>query len=155
MAKKLKQSTEGLIIIAVGLFLLINSLRISSNPIQYEGWTNTLAQAKFVPIIMSLGIMILGAILFAKQMRGKDQSAQLTKAEWFRMGVVLVMTVAYTFSIVKFKFMVPTIVYSFALIFFLNWKKKKVWFLLLISLLAIVLGLYAMPLLINLKLPMY
>lgn len=155
MAKKLKQSTEGLIVIAIGLFLLINSLRISSNPIQYEGWTNTLAQAKFLPIVMSLGIIILGTILFAKQMRGKDQSARLTKAEWFRMGVVLVMTVAYTFSVIKFKFMVPTIVYAFALIFFLNWKKKKAWVLLLISLLAIVLGLYAMPLLINLRLPMY
>lgn len=140
---------------ALGLFLLINSLRISSNPIQYEGWTNILAQAKFVPTIMSSGIVALGAILFAKQMRGKDKSVQLTKAEWFRMGVVLVMTAVYIFCVVKFKFLIPTVIYAFALIFFLNWKKKKVWVLLLISLLAIALGLYAMPLLINLKLPMY
>lgn len=155
MAKKLKQGIEGLIIILIGLFLLVSSLRISNNPIQYSGWTNTLAQAKFIPIVMSSGIVILGAILFIKQVSGKDKTVQLTKAEWIRMGIVLALTTVYIICVVKFKFAIPTAIYAFALIFFLNLKKKKVWFLLLISALAIVLGLFVMPLLINLKLPMF
>lgn len=154
MVKKLKQGAEGLVIILIGLFLLINSVNIQKNPIQYEGWTNVLAQAKFMPIIMSVGIVALGVILFAKQMKGQDKSNQLTKAEWKRMGIVLLMMVAYIIGVYKFKFMIPTILFAFAVIFFLNWKRKKVWELVLLSLLAIVLGLYAMPYLINLKIPM-
>lgn len=155
MAKKLKQGAEGLIVVAIGLFLLINSMNIASNPIRYKGWTNVLAQAKFIPIVMSAGIIILGAVLFAKQTYGKSKTAELTKSEWFRMGVVLLMTVAYCFAVTKVKFMFPTIVYALGMIFFLNWGKKKIWVLTVISLAAIALGLYVMPLLINLRLPMY
>lgn len=154
MAKKLKQGAEGLVIILIGLFLLFNSVNIQANPIQYEGWTNILAQAKFMPIVMSVGILALGVILFVKQMKGLDKSQQLTKAEWKRMGIVLLLLVAYIIGVYKFKFMIPTILFAFAIIFFLNWKRKKVWELVLLSVLAIVLGLYAMPYLINLKLPM-
>lgn len=154
MLKKVKQGAEGLVIILIGLFLLINALNIPTNPIKYEGWTNVLAQAKFMPTLMGCGITILGVILFVKQMRGADKSNQLTKAEWARMGIVLLMTAAYVFGVFKFKLMIPTILYAFAIIFFLNWKNKKVWQLVAISALAIVLGLYAMPYLINLKLPM-
>lgn len=154
MAQKLKQGAEGIVIILIGLFLLINSINIPQNPIKYEGMTNVLAQAKFVPLVMSVGVLVLGIILFLKQVKGKDKSAQLTKDEWIRMGIVVVLTVAYIISAYLFKFMIPTIVYAFAIVFFLNWKARKLWQLLVFSLLVIVLGLYGMPLLINLKLPM-
>ena len=154
MAQKLKQGAEGIVIILIGLFLLINSINIPQNPIKYEGMTNVLAQAKFVPLVMSVGVLALGIILFLKQVKGKDKSAQLTKDEWIRMGIVVVLTVAYIISAYLFKFMIPTIVYAFAIVFFLNWKARKLWQLLVFSLLVIVLGLYGMPLLINLKLPM-
>ena len=154
MAQKLKQGAEGLVIILIGLFLLINSINIPQNPIKYEGMTNVLAQAKFVPLVMSVGVLALGIILFLKQIKGKDKSAQLTKDEWIRMGIVVVLTVAYIISAYLFKFMIPTIVYAFAIVFFLNWTARKLWQLLVFSLLVIVLGLYGMPLLINLKLPM-
>ena len=154
MLKKIKQGAEGLVIIAIGLFLLINALNIPTNPIKYEGWTNILAQAKFMPTLMGSGITILGAVLFIKQMKGVDKSNQLTKAEWIRMGIVLLLTAVYIFCVYKFKFMIPTMVFAFAIIFFLNWKSKKLWQLVALSVLAIVLGLYAMPYLINLKLPM-
>ena len=113
-----------------------------------------LAQAKFVPIVMSAGVLILGAVLFLKQVGGKDKSASLTKAEWTRMGVVLVLTAAYIFAAYMFKFMIPTIVYAFALVFFLNWKARKSWQIVFFAILVIALGLYGMPLLINLKIPM-
>ena len=94
------------------------------------------------------------AVLFLKQVGGKDKSASLTKAEWTRMGVVLVLTAAYIFAAYMFKFMIPTIVYAFALVFFLNWKARKSWQIVFFAILVIALGLYGMPLLINLKIPM-
>ena len=154
MLKKLKQGGEGLVVILIGLFLLVNALRIPANPIKYEGWTNVLAQAKFMPTLMACGITVLGAVLFFRQMRGVDKSSQLTRVEWIRMGVVLVLMVLYIVGVYKFKFMIPTILFSFAIIFFLNWKRKKLWQLAALSVRAIVLGLYVMPYLINLKLPM-
>ena len=114
MAQKLKQGAEGIVIMLIGLFLLVNSINIPNNPIKQEGMANVLAQAKFVPIVMSAGVLILGAVLFLKQVGGKDKSASLTKAEWTRMGVVLVLTAAYIFAAYMFKFMIPTIVYAFA-----------------------------------------
>lgn len=154
MLKKIRQGGEGLVIILIGLFLLVNALRIPTNPIKYEGWTNILAQAKFMPTLMACGITILGTVLFVKQMKGADKSNQLTKAEWIRMGTVLLLMVLYIFGVYKFKFMIPTILFAFAILFFLNWKQKKLWQLVALSLLAIVLGLFVMPYLINLKLPM-
>ena len=149
MLKKIRQGEEGLVIILIGLFLLVNALRIPTNPIKYEGWTNILAQAKFMPTLMACGITILGAVLFVKQMKGADRSNQLTRAEWIRMGTVLLLMVLYIFGVYKFKFMIPTILFAFVILFFLNWKQKKLWQLAALSLLAIVLGY-----LINLKLPM-
>ncbi|MEY8262037.1 tripartite tricarboxylate transporter TctB family protein [Oscillospiraceae bacterium 50-60] len=154
MLKKIRQGEEGLVIILIGLFLLVNALRIPTNPIKYEGWTNILAQAKFMPTLMACGITILGAVLFVKQMKGADRSNQLTRAEWIRMGTVLLLMVLYIFGVYKFKFMIPTILFAFVILFFLNWKQKKLWQLAALSLLAIVLGLLVMPYLINLKLPM-
>ncbi len=154
MLKKIRRGGEGLVIILIGLFLLINALRIPANPIKYEGWTNILAQAKFMPTLMACGITILGAILFVKQMRGIDKSNQLTRAEWIRMGTVLLLMVLYIVGVYKFKFMIPTVLFAIAILFFLNWKQKKLWQLAALSVLAIVLGLYVMPYLINLKLPM-
>ena len=136
MAQKLKQGAEGIVIMLIGLFLLVNSINIPNNPIKQEGMANVLAQAKFVPIVMSAGVLILGAVLFLKQVGGKDKSASLTKAAYM------------------FKFMIPTIVYAFALVFFLNWKARKSWQIVFFAILVIALGLYGMPLLINLKIPM-
>lgn len=155
MAKRLKQSVEGLVIIAIGLFLLINSVRISNNPIEYNGWTNVLAQAKFMPIVMSSGVTVLGFILFIKQYVGKDHcNGKLSKEEWIHLLVCVVLISAYSVCTYLFNFFYPTILFAFSIFAYLNWKTRKKWVIVLIALLAIVLGLYGMPLLINLRLPM-
>lgn len=71
MAQKLKQGAEGIVIMLIGLFLLVNSINIPNNPIKQEGMANVLAQAKFVPIVMSAGVLILGAVLFLKQVAAR------------------------------------------------------------------------------------
>lgn len=154
MSKKIKQGAEGLVIIALGLFLLINSLLIKANPIPQEGWAGVLSQAKLVPTVMSAGILILGTILFVKQMKGQDKSNQLTKAEWTRLGVVMLLTTVYVVCVYFFKFLIQTVVFALAIFAFLNWKKRKVLHIVFFAILAVALGLYGMPLLINMKLPM-
>lgn len=154
MLKKLKRGAEGFVIVLIGVFLLVNAMNIPENPIKYQGWTNNLAQAKFVPLMVSIGITILGIILLVKQLKGADKSAQLTKEEWIRLGVVLVLCTLYIITVYKFKFLIPTIVFAFAILFFLNWKVRKTWQIVALAILAIVLGVYGMPYLINLKLPM-
>ncbi len=151
--EKLKRSAESLVILALGLFFLISSCRIDSNPIKYSGWTGVLAQAKFTPIIMSIGICILGLVLFSKQFRGMDKSATLERHEIIRLACMTVIVACYLISIFYFKFTIPTIVYAFVSIFFLNWGSRKIPYMIVTAVLAIVLGLYALPLLINLRLP--
>jgi hypothetical protein len=61
---------------------------------------------------------------------------------------------AYAVCTYLFHFFYPTIMFSFAIFAFLNWKTRKKWVIVLMALLAIALGLYGMPVLINLRLPM-
>jgi len=152
--KKIKDGAEGLVIIAIGVFLLINTLKIKANPIHKDGWAGVLSEAKLVPVAMSIGILILGSILFIKLVSGKTSSAQLTKEEWIRSGVTLVLTVAYGIAVTKFKFLIPTIVFSLLIFGFLNYKHRKPLIILAFAVAAIVIGMWGMPLLINLKLPL-
>ena len=45
MAQKLKQGAEGIVIMLIGLFLLVNSINIPNNPIKQEGMANTSASS--------------------------------------------------------------------------------------------------------------
>ena len=154
MNKKIKQGAEGLVIVVLGLFLLINSLLIKANPIHQEGWAGVLSQAKFVPVVVSCGVLALGIVLFLKEMKGQDQSTKMARAEWFRLGVVLLLTTAFILGVYFVNFMIPTILFAVAVFFFLNWKKRKTVQIVFFAALAIFLGLVGMPLLINLTLPM-
>lgn len=152
--KKLKQAIEGLVIILLGVFLLINTLNIEKNPISAtQGWAAVLTEAKTIPVIMSIGILALGCVLFIKQLSGKAPSTRLTKGEWLRAGVVLLLTIAYGIAVYYFKFLIPTAVYAVAIFVFLNWGHKKPVQIIFFAALAFVLGVYGMPLLINLRLP--
>lgn len=151
--KKLKQAIEGLVIILLGVFLLVNTLKVKSNPIPLQGWAGILTQAKFIPVIMSIGILALGCVLFIKQLNGKAPSTKLTKDEWIRAGVVLLLTIAYGLAVFKFKFLIPTAVYAAAIFTYLNWGHRKAVQIAFFAILAFALGVYGMPLLINLRLP--
>ena len=151
--KKLKQAAEGLVIILIGVFLLVNTLKTKANPIPLKGWAGVLTEAKTIPVIMSIGILALGCVLFIKQLRGKSPITKLTKGEWLRAGVVLLLTIAYGIAVFKFKFLIPTAVYAVAIFVFLNWGHRKPIQIAFFAALAFFLGVYGMPLLISLRLP--
>lgn len=151
---KLKQGAEGLVIILIGLFLLVNSLNIRDNPIPQEGVAGVLTQAKFMPIVMSCGILLLGCVLFLRQINGKSKSATLPREEWIRMGIVVLLTAVFIIAAFLFNFLIPTVIYSFALLFFLNWKARATWQIIVFAVLVIVLGIFGMPFAINLALPL-
>lgn len=152
--KGIKNGIEGIAIIALGVFFLYNSLIIRSNPIQYGNWTDIMAQAKLLPITLSCIVIVLGIILLIRQMRGTDVSVTLATEEWKRLFVVLVLVAAYCVGVYYMKFMIPTLLFSFAIMLFLNLKKRKLWWILVLAALAFVLGCYGMPRLINLNLPL-
>lgn len=151
--KKLKQGAEGLVIILLGVFLLVNTLKIKANPIPSKGWAGVLSEAKTIPLVMSIGVLVLGCVLFIKLISGKTTTVRLTKDEWIRAGVVLLLTVAYGVAVYKFKFLIPTAIYAVAIFLFLNWGHRKPVQIAFFAALAFVLGVYGMPLLINLRLP--
>ena len=154
MKEKIKQGAEGLVITCIGIFLFVCSVNIKANPIKQSGWAGVLSQAKFIPIILSVGITALGIVLFLNQTKGKKASATLSKDEWLRMAVVVVVSAAYIFAVYKLKFLIPTILFAIVIFVYLNWKQRKPLYLAFFIVLAIVLGLWVMPLLINLTLPM-
>ena len=152
--QKLKEGLEGFVVILIGVFLLVNSLMIRDNPIPQEGPAGILSQAKFIPVIMSAGILILGAVLCVRQVKGLAKTTHMGREEWIRMTTVVVMTAAYIIAAYIFKFLIPTIIYGFALLFFLNWKMRETWKIVVFAVLVIVLGIFGMPFMINLTLPM-
>lgn len=151
--EKLAKTAESLVVTALGMFLLIASLNIRNNPIEYPGWAGVLAQPKFLPVLMSAGICILGLVLFIKQFRGTDKSATLEKHEVIRLSCTTGIVASYLISVYFFKFTIPTVIYSFVAIFYLNWGNRKIKFMVLTAILAIILGLVGLPMLINLRLP--
>ena len=151
--KKLTDALEGLIIIIVGAVFLGLALSISNNPVKQSiPWVNTLTQAKFFPTVCAVAIIILGLIMFTSQLKGKRPSGKLSKQEWTRVIVTLIVS-AYTLAVYFINFTIPTIVYSVVILFFLNWGKKKPWYLLVIAALFVVLSLFVLPKTIQLRLP--
>lgn len=152
--KKIKDGAEGLVIIAIGIFLLINTLGIKANPIHKDGWAGVLSEAKLIPVAMSVGILALGCVLFVKLISGKSSTVRLSREEWIRAGVVLFLTVIYGYAVYRVKFMIPTLIYALAIFFYLNYRHRKPLTILIFAAVAVVVGLWGMPLLINLKLPL-
>ena len=152
--KKLTDALEGLVIIIVGAVFLGLALSIKNNPVKQSiPWVNAMTQAKFFPTICAVAIIILGLIMFISQLKGKRPSGTLSKQQWIRVTVVTLIVSAYTAAVYFINFTIPTIVYSVVILFFLNWKKKKAWYLLVIAALFVVLSLYVLPKTIQLRLP--
>ena len=152
--KKLTDALEGLIIIIVGAVFLGLALSIQNNPVKQSiPWVNALTQAKFFPIVCASAIIILGLIMFTSQLKGKRPSSKLSRQEWTRVGIVTLIVSAYTVAVYFINFTIPTIVYSVVILFYLNWGKKKPWYLLVIAALFVVLALVVLPKTIQLRLP--
>ena len=151
--QKLKNCLEGIVILAIGIFFLILALNVSDNPISYGStWVNTVAQAKFLPIVMALAIVILGVVAIIQGLQGKMKAATYEKGEGLKALIVIAITFAYLFSIYKFGFRWPTVVFSVVSTVYFNWGKRKWWQMVIIAAIYIAVGLWGLPKLIGLRL---
>ena len=93
--KKISRWVEGPIMIAVGLIALILSLQIRNNPVKVEGVLNLLVQAKMLPIVVSVLIVILGVMLTLQLNKGLLVTPKMDKETWLRVLVLTAMTLVY------------------------------------------------------------
>ena len=150
---KLKQCIEGIIILALGIFFLILALGVDNNSISYNSpWVNTVAQAKFLPIVMASAVVILGIVAIIAGLKGKMTTATFEKGEALKALIVILISAAYLLGINKFGFRWPTIVFSVVASVYFNWGKRKWWEMLIIAVVYIAVGLFGLPKLIGLRL---
>ena len=143
--KKISRWVEGPIMIAVGLIALILSLQIRNNPVKVEGVLNLLVQAKMLPIVVSVLIVILGVMLTLV-------TPKMDKETWLRVLVLTAMTLVYLIAAYYAGFLITTFLYCFAMLLYLNWKQKNPVFLLVLSAVYTAVTVYLVPMMLHLNL---
>ena len=147
-----KLCLEGPIMTVLGIVCLILSLKIRKNPVKVEGFLNVLVQAKMVPILVSILIIILGIVMTIQLQKGQLTSVKLPKETWMRVLILTVMTVVYLVVASKVGFLVPTFVYCFLMLLYLNWKQKNPVLLLGIAAIYTAATVYLVPWILRLNL---
>lgn len=149
----LKNAAEGLIVILIGVFFLILSLGVKQNPVKVDGALNWFVQAKFLPVVVSVCIILLG-IGYTVQLITKKAHTNtgMDMKMMSREAILTIMTVAYLVIVSKVGFLYPTIVYLAGMLFYLNWGKKKWWVLLILTAVYTVATIYLTPLILQLNL---
>ena len=150
--EKKKLCLEGPIMTALGIVCLILSLKIRNNTVKVEGFLNVLVQAKMVPILVSILIIIMGIIMTLQIQKGILKTATLPKETWVRVLILTAMTVVYLVVTSKVGFLVPTFVYCFLMLLYLNWKQKNPVLLLGIAALYTAVTVYLVPWMLKLSL---
>lgn len=154
MIKTLKNIAEGLVIILVGVFFLVLSLGIKQNPVKLEHQAlNIFVQAKFVPMMSAVFIILLGIIYSFQLYREKAATkASMPPKMLGRELILTAMTVAYLVIASKVGFLIPTIIYFAGMLFYLNWGKKKWSTLLILTGVYTVATIYVTPWILQLNL---
>ena len=146
--KKISRWVEGPIMIAVGLIALILSLQIRNNPVKVEGVLNLLVQAKMLPIVVSVLIVILGVMLTLQLNKGLLVTPKMDKETWLLTAMTLVYLIAAYYA----GFLITTFLSCFAMLLYLNWKQKNPVFLLVLSAVYTAVTVYLVPMMLHLNL---
>lgn len=147
---KLLQCAEGVIITIAGILFTILSLGIRKNPVNIEGFLNYIVQAKFVPCVLSVLILLHGLGLTISQWKGNEKiirDGSFTIREW----KVVLLTMAYLAIVSYVGFALPTVIYIGILLFMVNRGRKRKQLLLLTVLYSII-TLMLIPGLLNIQL---
>lgn len=147
---RLAQCAEGLIVTAAGALFTIFSIKIRNNPVSIEGPLNWLIQAKFIPLVLSVLILIQGIALTVALWKGKERTENPGGLS-LRTVIVVSLTVVYLLLVSFIGFAAPTVVYMGALLFVVNQGRKP---LLLLALTAVysVIALLVIPGVLHLQL---
>ena len=101
---------------------------------------------------MASFVTILGIVMIVMGLKGKMTPAKFDKGEPLRLLIVVVLVAAYLLGINYFGFRWPTVAFSVISAVYFNWKKRPWWQMLIIAAVYIVVGLFALPKLIGLRL---
>jgi len=149
---KIKRSIEGLIMVVLGVICLILSLKIRNNPVKVQGALNILVQAKMLPLVVSVLIIILGVMLIMQLEKGLLVTPAISKETFVRVLILTVITLAYLLITYKVGFLIPTFVYCLAMLFYLNWKQKNPVLLVVAAVIYSAVTLFLVPWILNLNL---
>ena len=145
---KLRQCMEGLIITAAGVVFTVLSANIRNNPVSVEGALNIIVQAKFIPLLISLLIVLQGIGLTISQWKGKERTT--SDGGFTARGLtVVLLTVAYLIIVFYVGFTIPTVIYIGALLFIANDGRNPLQLLLLTALYSVI-ALAVIPSVLNL-----
>lgn len=147
--KKLVQSAEGLAITAAGVLFTVLSAQIRKNPVEVSGTLRFLTEDKFVPLVLSVLIVLQGIRLTVALWKGKEVSGKLGATP--RSVSVVLLTLAYLLLVSRFGFAVPTAVYLTALLFVANRGRRPLELLVLAGVYCLI-ALVLIPLALGLQL---
>ena len=146
---------EPLVVIVIGCWFLSLALKINKNPMSVSSTVgNIFAQAKFLPTLMAGLVILLGIALMIQKFRSPSVGGAKVSKEDIPRLIMLVITVAvYIIAVYKIGFKIPTVIYSFIVLFFLNYKSHKWYMILLAAVVFIAVVLFILPKMINIRLP--
>ena len=150
--EKWKQIIEGPIMVVLGIICLILSAQIRRNPVKVQGFLNVIVQTKMLPCLISVFIIGLGIVLTVQLSRGQLTTAVMSGETWLRVLVLAAITLAYLLVVYRAGFLIPTFLYCFSMLLFLNWKQKNAVFLLVLSVVYTAVAVYLVPGILNLNL---
>lgn len=147
---------EGYIVTGMGLFALVSSLMISDNPVKMTGWIGFAAQARFLPLLTGLVLVILGVKLILDIRKCRETEIYQYKIEregLKKLAIVIIIVSAYLFSISIIGFFIPTLVYFLIMLFYLNYKIYKPITIIGTSVIFFVITYYLVPMMLKIQLP--
>jgi hypothetical protein len=150
---KLKKYLEGLIIIGIGVFFTVLALLVPNNPVVLEGWINTFAQAKMVPLITGIFIIICGLKYTLDLKTEKIKLTYASIADKKFALIVFCLILVYLISLIFFGFKIPTAVFLIMILFYLNKNKSKPFIITSIIVLFYIVSIFLIPLMLRLRLP--
>lgn len=158
------QHLEGGIVILLGILILIFSFQIPMNPAPLLSDTakviKMMTEAKALPVVLGLAIMILGFIIATSKTEGPAylSSVQSVLKANYKSLITLLGTFIYVFFIGRIHFYAATFLYLFGLMSFYKFREFKsspqtVIKIILIAVVATVITAYVIPTGLSMPIP--
>jgi hypothetical protein len=169
---KRKERIEGAIVLALGVVFLILALMIRNNPIKLKGWVNIVAQAKFLPSVIAVVVIVLGVKMLIDAFRKPAVSAdQVSKVKQIEIeGVVdnnpedkstsqfepnawitVLIIIGYFALLPLVGFRIATALFIPCILLFLNLKNNKLIIIISVSAIFYVATMFVTPLVLGLR----
>lgn len=150
--QRIRRCLEGPIMVILGIICLILSLGIRNNPVKVEGFLNVLVQAKMIPTLVSILIIVLGVILTIQLDKGLLVTPTMPKESWLRVLILMGITLAYLLVTYQVGFLIPTFVYCLVMLLYLNWKQRNPVLMLVTAAIYTGVTVFLVPWMLNLNL---